>query len=222
LVAVSGIETAYLLLSTDQRKSVATLNLCCIVVALCVNSILIILIATRIWYLSPRQSRDILGVHLPEGTGQTAFAITIECGMLCFTTLVVYCVLFSIHSPAQAIIKGIAVQIYVRIRHLDGNLLWTQYRNLISQGIAPTLIYIRLSGLLNTQSLVQISSGYRPRTVSTSRSKLTKMGFGRSITASTDLALSAKVPKFETDSGCKPSSGDMGSNLSFVDCDNTV
>ena len=198
------------------------LNLSCIIVALCVNSILIILIATRIWYLSPRKPRDVLGVHLPEGTGQTAFAITIECGMLCFTTLVVYCVLFSTNNPAQAIVKGIAVQIYVRIRHLKGNLLWTQYSNLISQGIAPTLIYIRLSGLLTTQSLVLISSGFPPRTVSTSRPKLTKLGFIRSTTTSTDLALAVKVPKSETDSDCKPGSGDLSSNMCFVDCDTAV
>ena len=206
--------------------SVATLNLSYLIVALCVNTTLITLIATRIWYLSPRKRSDGLGVSVPDGTGQTAFAISIECGMICFSTLLVYCVLFAINSNAQVILRGIEVQVYVRIRHLEGNLLWTQYPNLISQGIAPTLIYIRLSGLLNSRSMILISSGTRPRTISAPRVQLTKLGSsrGKTTTTSTDVTLAVKVSQevSKSETECKPSSGDLGSNFTFEDCDTAV
>lgn len=76
------------------------------------------LIIGRIWYLSPRKRRDVMGTAFPTGTGRAAIVITVESGMLYFVVQLIFCTLFTIRHPAQATLNGIASQIYVRICHL--------------------------------------------------------------------------------------------------------
>ena len=97
------------------------LDLAGFIIQLCGNAIVTTLIITRIWYLSPRRRRDVLGANFPTGTGRAAIAIIIESGMLYFSVQLVYCILFSTGSHAVGVIGEIAVQIYVSIRHRKGN-----------------------------------------------------------------------------------------------------
>jgi hypothetical protein len=83
-----------------------------------------ILIIGRIWYLSPHRRRDVMGANFPTGTGRAAIVITVESGLLYFVVQLIFCILFTIQHPAQIIINNIALQIYVRIRHLKGNPVW--------------------------------------------------------------------------------------------------
>jgi hypothetical protein len=73
------------------------------------------LIVVRIWHLSPRSMRDVLGADFPGGTGRAAVAIVIESGLLYLSVQLIYCILFNIGHPAQLILVGIALQTYVRI-----------------------------------------------------------------------------------------------------------
>jgi hypothetical protein len=72
------------------------------------------LIATRIWYLSPRKVRDMRSAQFPTATGRAAIDIVVESGMLYLAVQLVFVVLFAIRHPAQGIVGVIAVQIYVR------------------------------------------------------------------------------------------------------------
>ncbi|KAF8477791.1 hypothetical protein DFH94DRAFT_846157 [Russula ochroleuca] len=111
-------------IATSERLSRAMF-----IVSVCENAIVTTLIVVRIWHLSPRSRRDVLGANFPGGTGRAAVAIVIESGLLYLSVQLIYCILFNIGHPAQLILVGIALQTY---------------------GIAPTLIFIRMSGLLNT------------------------------------------------------------------------
>jgi hypothetical protein len=51
-------------------------------------------------------------------TGRSAIDIVIESGMIYLAVQLVFVVLFAIRHPAQGIVGVIAVQIYVRNRHL--------------------------------------------------------------------------------------------------------
>ena len=79
------------------------------------NVIVTTLITMRIWYLSPRNAREIRRAQFPTGTGQAAIDIVIESGMLYLAVQLVFVILFAIRHPAQGIVAVIAVQIYVRI-----------------------------------------------------------------------------------------------------------
>ena len=76
------------------------------------------LIAVRIWYLSPRRARDSRGARFPVDTGRAAIDIVVESGMVYLAVQLVFVVLFAIRHPAQGIVGVMAVQIYVRNRHL--------------------------------------------------------------------------------------------------------
>ena len=76
------------------------------------------LIAVRIWYLSPRRSRDSCGARFPMDTSRRAIDIVVESGMIYLAVQLVFVVLFAIRHPAQGIVAVIAVQIYVRNCHL--------------------------------------------------------------------------------------------------------
>ena len=71
-----------------------------------------------------------LGPNFPTRTGRAAFAIVVESGMLYLAVQLCFIILYSIRHPAQAIISMMAVQIYVRIRRLNGKSLSIRYRNL--------------------------------------------------------------------------------------------
>ena len=75
------------------------------------------LIATRIWYLSPRKARNMRSAQFPTRTGQATIDIVVESGMLYLAVQLILVILFAISHPAQSIVGAIAVQIYVRIHH---------------------------------------------------------------------------------------------------------
>jgi hypothetical protein len=82
-----------------------------------------------------------------------------------------------------------------------------------TQGIAPTLIFIRMSDLLHAQPSGLIRSGV----ASASRPVSTKLAFTHSTTTSTNPSLTIELRKSEIE--WKPSGGHLGSNLSSVDSD---
>jgi hypothetical protein len=96
----------------------ATLGHATFFVSLFENVVLTTLIVVRIWRLSPRHRRDILGQNFPVGTGRTALAIVIESGVLYLSAQFTYCILYVIGNPAHLILVGIALQVFVRICHL--------------------------------------------------------------------------------------------------------
>ena len=93
------------------------------VILLCANTIVTILIVARIWYLSPRKRREALGASFPTDTGRAAIVIIVESGVLYLVVQAIYCALFVLRHPAQNVMTGIAVQIYVRIRSLERELV---------------------------------------------------------------------------------------------------
>ncbi|KAH9985685.1 hypothetical protein BJV77DRAFT_1083334 [Russula vinacea] len=140
--------------------------------------------------------RDVLGPNFPTRTGRAAFAIVVESGMLYLAVQLCFIILYSIRHPAQAIISMMAVQIY---------------------GIAPTLIFIRMSGLLYTESGV-IHGGVTSVSLPVSIQFVSSHGSG-GTTVSTDpgLRIATEVPKSNIDSEQKPSDGGLGSNLISVE-----
>ena len=118
------------------------------------NVIVTTLICARIWYLSPRKARDLRSEHFPTGIGQTVIKIVVESGMLYLVVQLIFVVLMAIEHPAQAIIGVIAVQIYVRIPYpWSREFVGDQLSPKITQGIAPTLILIRVGlGISNMQN----------------------------------------------------------------------
>jgi hypothetical protein len=82
------------------------------------------LIVARIWYLSPREKRVVLGANFPTETGRAAIAIIIESGVLYLVVQVVLCIFFVKNHPAENIVLGISVQVYVRIRYLKRKSMW--------------------------------------------------------------------------------------------------
>ena len=85
----------------------------------------------------------------------------------------------------------------------------------ITQGIAPTLIFIRMFGLLNSPSGLLRSSGI----ASASRPGSTRVVLGRSAIISTGLGPldATEVPKSE-----KPDDGDLGSNPNSMENTSSV
>ena len=98
--------------------SLVPLGLAGFALPLCANVMVTALIAVRIWYLSPRGARDSRGARFPMDTGRAAIDIVVESGMVYLAVQLVFVVLFAIRHPAQGVIGVIAVQIYVRDRHL--------------------------------------------------------------------------------------------------------
>ena len=86
----------------------------------------------------------------------------------------------------------------------------------MTQGIAPTLIFIRMSNLLNAPQ----SGLIRSRVISASLPLSTKLASRHSTTTSTDPGLVIEVRKSVTQ--WKSSGGDLGSNLSAEDGDTAV
>jgi hypothetical protein len=84
------------------------------VVSVCENAIVTALIVVRIWHFSPHNRRDVLGANFSGGAGRAALAIVIESGLLYFSVQLIYCILYGIGNPAELIVTGIALQIYVR------------------------------------------------------------------------------------------------------------
>jgi hypothetical protein len=84
------------------------------VVSVCENAIVTALIVVRIWHFSPHSRRDVLGANFSGGAGRAALAIVIESGLLYFSVQLIYCILYGIGNPAELIVTGIALQIYVR------------------------------------------------------------------------------------------------------------
>ena len=99
------------------------------IVLLCANAIVTTLIVVRIWQLSPRKRCDMLGANFQRETGRAAIIIIVESGMLYLVVQFFYCILFAIHHPAQDIVGGIAMQVYVSIRYLKRRSMWAQYSN---------------------------------------------------------------------------------------------
>lgn len=90
------------------------MGLAAFVLPLCTNVVLTTLIAGRIWYLSPRDARNLRGGHFPGGTGRAAINIVVESGMLYLVVQLIFVVLFAIGHPALDIIAVVAIQTYVR------------------------------------------------------------------------------------------------------------
>ena len=126
-------ETFHLILRINPVSQVAPAALvpwalAAFIVLLCGNTIVTTLIVVRIWQLSPCKRSDMLGADFQrETTGRTAIIIIVESGMFYLVVQLVYCILFAIHHPAQEIIGAVAVQVYVRLRHLRRKLMWAQY-----------------------------------------------------------------------------------------------
>jgi hypothetical protein len=87
-----------------------------------------------------------------------------------------------------------------------------------AQGIAPTLIFIRMSGLLYTQSGV-IHGGVTSVSLPVSIQFGSSGGSGGGTAVLTDpgLRIATEVPKSNIDSEQKPSDGGLGSNLISVE-----
>jgi hypothetical protein len=134
--------------------SLVPLGLAAFTLPLGTNLIVTSLIAGRIWYLSPRQARNMNSAQFPTRTGRAAIDIVIESGMLYLAVQIVFVILFAIRHPAQGIVGVIAVQIYVRIPHpLRPRIRCKLDTAQITQGIAPTLILIRVAlGMSNEQT----------------------------------------------------------------------
>ena len=119
LASVCDSEALHLLLHINPKSPIAPpalipLGLVSFALPLCTNIIVTTLIATRIWYLSPRKVRDMRSAQFPTATGRAAIDIVVESGMLYLAVQLVFVVLFAIRHPAQGIVGVIAVQIYVR------------------------------------------------------------------------------------------------------------
>jgi hypothetical protein len=79
---------------------------------LATNVVVTTLIATRIWYLSPRKMRDMGSAQFR--TGRATIEVVIESGMLYLVVQLIFVILFAVQHPALGIVGVIAVQIYVR------------------------------------------------------------------------------------------------------------
>lgn len=79
----------------------------------------------------------------------------------------------------------------------------------ITQGIAPTLIFIRMSGLLDTPSALTLS-GATP----SSRPISTRLDLSRSMTASTGPGMFTSTERRNYEARWKPSGVDLESNFS--------
>jgi hypothetical protein len=171
----------------------------------------------RIWYLSPRKVRDTRSSQFPTGTGRATIEIVVESGMLYLAVQLVFVVLFAIRHPAQGIVGVIAVQIYVRVPFtLKGDCCKNQITP-SPQGIAPTLILVRVALGLSNMQPGPIGSG-----AALPVSQPTQVRIGYSTVAFTDAGwrLPAETPKSKIKS--KRSSGDRGSSLSSVKDASTV
>ena len=83
------------------------------------NVIVTTLIAGRIWYLSPRKTRNMRSAYwqFPTGIGRGAIDIVIGSGMLYLAEQLIIVISIIRRIPALDIVYGISVQIYVRILH---------------------------------------------------------------------------------------------------------
>ena len=95
--------------------SARPLSLAAVFLPLGTNVIVPALICARIWYLSPRNVRNMPSVQFPTGRARAIIKIVVESGMLYLAVQLIFVVLFSIGHPAHVIVAMIAVQIYVRI-----------------------------------------------------------------------------------------------------------
>jgi hypothetical protein len=102
----------------NNLASATTLGHVSFFVEISESVILTTLIVVRIWRLSTRNRRDVLGQNFPVGTGRIALAIIVESGVLYLSAQFAFCTLYVIGNPAHFILGGIALQIYVRICHL--------------------------------------------------------------------------------------------------------
>lgn len=117
------------------------LGLAAFTLPLCTNVIVTSLIVYRIWY-SSRPVPD-APVQIRHGVPQRAMILIIESGALYLLFQFVFVVLFAISNPAEAILAVMAVQIYVR-NTLTNSKPVSERVLFLSQGIAPTLIIIRV------------------------------------------------------------------------------
>jgi len=191
--------------------SLVPLGLAAFSLPLCTNVIVTSLIAGRIWYLSPRKARNMRSAQFPSGTGRAAIDIVVESGMLYLAVQFVFVILFAIRHPAQGIVGVIAVQIYVRIPHP-----WKARKfvvNQLSQGIAPTLILIRVGLGVSNMQTGPIRSG-PPSSVSQPMSS-TQVRINTVSFTEHGPFLPLEMPVSEIKS--KSGSGDPGSALSSVE-----
>jgi len=195
LACISAV--LYLLLRINPNSPIAPpslvpLGLAGFSLPLGTNVIVTTLIATRIWYLSPRKARNMPSAQFPTGTGQAAIDIVVESGMLYLAVQLIFVVLFAIRHPAQGIVGVIAVQIY---------------------GIAPTLILIRVGlGVSNLQNGPNHSGPPSSMSHPTSSTQL------RINTVSyTEPGRHLPSEKSVSEIKSKSSSGGLGSALSSVD-----
>ena len=162
-------------------KSLVPLGMAGYILPLCANVMVTALISLRIWYLSPRKRDDINSARIPTGSGLAAINIVVESGVLYLVAQITYVVLFTIEHPAEAIAALLAVQIYVGVCHLKGKSSETD--NVIAQGIAPTLIIIRVAlGL----SYIPTSREFPSGSMSTMRPASNHIRIGFSTSAFTD------------------------------------
>jgi hypothetical protein len=201
-------------------KSLVPLGMAGYILPLCANIIVTILISVRIWYLSPRKNDEMDSARIPTRSGLAAINIVVESGMLYLAAQLTYVVLWKIEHPAEAIAALMAVQIYVRVCHLKENQL-RQTDNGIAQGIAPTLIVIRVSlGLSNIPS----SRGSRLRSGTMSTMQPTtnhiRIGFSTSAFSESSQTYAKDIPMSAIKS--KPSSGVPDSSLGSVNINSAV
>ena len=109
---------------------------------LCTNIIVTSLIVYRIWSTSravPDSPLDSIG----SSVTRRAMMLIIESGALYLLFQLVFVVLFAIPHPAEAILAVMTVQIYVSNASTDSKPI-SKPDLFFSQGIAPTLIIIRV------------------------------------------------------------------------------
>jgi len=194
----------HLLLRIDPNSPIAPpslvpLGLASFSLPLGTNVMVTTLIASRIWYLSPRKVRDIRSsARFPTKTARAAIDIVVESGMLYLAVQLIFVVLFAIRHPAQGVVGVVAVQIY---------------------GIAPTLILIRVAlgmssmppGPSHSGAASSMSHHYTSTSTSQVRIKtITYSDTGSRLPAE----MSVSEIKSKSSSG---ESGDLGSASSSVD-----
>lgn len=192
--------------------SIVPWGLAAFVLPLVTNVIVTTLIAMRIWYLSPRKVRDMRSARFPT-TGRATIDIVIESGMLYVVVQLIFVILFAIQHPALDIVGVIAVQIYVRIFvTLKVENRCKRAPHLI-QGIAPTLILIRVALGLSNMQFGPIRSA-AAASIASHPASSTHVRIGYSTTSFTDAGqrLPPEMPVSEF-----KSSRDLDSGLSSVE-----
>jgi len=181
----------------DPHDTVFSLLTAGLVLPFIANMVFTILIAVRVWHLSPHKDGDL---GRSPGIAWAVIGMVVESGMLYLVVQITFIVLFAIQHPAQVIAEVVAAQIYVCCHHLKENRFLKT-----TQGIAPALIMIHVALGLSPSS-TEAGSTSRPLPAAT------QVRIGFSTSAFSD-SYSKEIPTSPINS--EPSGGIVGLGSSF-------